>query len=88
MGDVSSVATEPFSSTGSPSTLKILPRVPLPTGTLIGAPVSTISIPLTKPSVPLMATARTWLSPSSCCTSQVTETSCPAGFFPCTFKAL
>ena len=53
----------------------------VPTGTLMGAPPSTTSMPRTSPSVELIATARTWESPSSCCTSQVTDTSLPAGFF-------
>ena len=59
MGEVSDVLTGPCSSTGSPRTLKILPRVASPTGTHIAAPVSTASIPLTNPSVPLIATALT-----------------------------
>ncbi|MED6114617.1 hypothetical protein PIB30_079053 [Stylosanthes scabra] len=50
MGDVVRVSTGPKSSTGSPSTLKIRPRVALPTGRLRGAPVSTTSIPLIRPS--------------------------------------
>ncbi len=51
--------TGPCSSTGSPKTLNILPRVASPTGTDIYAPVSIASIPLTRPSVPLIATALT-----------------------------
>ena len=66
------VSTGPKLSTGSPSTLKIRPSVAPPTGTLRGAPVSITSIPLVRPSVALMATARTRLFPNNCCTSQVT----------------
>ena len=66
------VSTGPKLSTGSPSTLKIRPRVAPPTGTLSGAPVSLTSIPLVKPSVALIATALTRLFPNNCCTSQVT----------------
>ena len=39
-GGVSVASTGPFSSTGSPMTLRMRPRVPSPTGTEIGAPVS------------------------------------------------
>ena len=46
--------------------LKIRPRVGTPTGTLIAAPVSTTSTPRCRPSVALIDTARTLLSPSSC----------------------
>ena len=53
-----------------------------PVNTKDGLPVSTTSIPRIKPSVPLIATARTQLSPNNCCTSQVTETSAPASFLP------
>src|SRR5438552_7874085 len=47
----------------SPSRLKIRPRQPSPTGTVIGAPVSTAGMPRTSPSVELIATQRTTLSP-------------------------
>ena len=51
------------SSTASPSTLKILPNVALPTGTWIGLPVSITSSPRLNPSVPDIATALTTLFP-------------------------
>ena len=72
MGDVVRVSTGPKLSIGSPSTLKIRPRVAPPTGTLRGVPVSITSIPLIRPSVALIATALTRLFPNNCCTSQVT----------------
>ena len=59
IGAVVEVATGPRSSTGSPSTLKMRPRVASPTGTEIGAPVSVAAMPRTRPSVLLIATART-----------------------------
>ncbi len=46
------------------------PRVTSPTGTVIGPPVSTTSMPRARPSVESMATARTRSSPRCCCTSQ------------------
>ena len=58
-------------STGSPSTFQRRPSVSLPTGTLIGAPVSTTSTPRGRPSVESMATARTRSSPRCCCTSAI-----------------
>ena len=42
---------------------------PSPTGTEIGAPVSTTSVPRARPSVESIATARTRSSPRCCCTS-------------------
>ena len=56
-------------SMGSPNRLKIRPSVTRPTGTVIGAPVSITSVPLERPSVVSMATARTRSSPRCCCTS-------------------
>ena len=47
------------SSTGSPSTFRIRPSAAFPTGTVIGPPESTTSMPRTTPSVELIATART-----------------------------
>ena len=87
IGAVSEVFTGPCSSTGSPNTLNILPKVASPTGTDIGAPVSVASMPLTRPSVPLIATALTLWSPSSCWTSAVSAMSCPAGFLASILKA-
>jgi hypothetical protein len=43
----------PRSSIGSPVTFMIRPRVPGPTGIMIGAPVSTAGWPRTRPSVPV-----------------------------------
>src|SRR3954471_2970565 len=63
------------SSIGSPSRLKMRPSVTSPTGTVIGPPVSSTSIPRARPSVVSMATARTRSSPRCCCTS---HTSTPA----------
>ncbi len=54
-------------STGSPSTLRIRPSAGLPTGTVIGPPVSSAPMPRTTPSVDDIATARTWLRPMCCC---------------------
>ena len=51
------------SSTGSPTTFKILPNVSGPTGTVIGEPVSVTFIPLTSPSVVSMAIVLTSFSP-------------------------
>src|SRR3954469_11461794 len=65
----------PPSSIGSPSRLKMRPSVTSPTGTVIGPPVSSTSIPRARPSVVSMATARTRSSPRCCCTS---HTSTPA----------
>ena len=45
------------------------PSVTSPTGTVIGPPVSTTSMPRDRPSVVSMATARTRSSPRCCCTS-------------------
>src|SRR5919199_46075 len=50
----------------SPSRLKIRPRVGSPTGTVIGPPVSTTSVPRASPSVVSIATARTRSSPRWC----------------------
>ena len=58
-------------STVSPRTLKTRPRVASPTGTLIGAPVSSASMPRIRPSVELMAIQRVTLSPRCCMTSTV-----------------
>lgn len=53
----------PLSSIGSPMTFIILPKVSGPTGILIGAPVSTTSCPLTRPSVESIAIVLTLESP-------------------------
>ena len=59
------------SSIGSPSTFQRRPSVCLPTGTVIGAPVSITSMPRGMPSVASIATARTRSSPRCCCTSAI-----------------
>lgn len=56
----------------SPMALNTWPRVTLPTGTEIGAPVSTTAAPRTMPSVGLSEMARTMLSPRWEATSSVT----------------
>ncbi len=76
-----SACTGSPSSIGSPSTLKIRPSVSSPTGTLIGAPVSTTSSPRARPSVASIAIARTWLSPRCCCTSATSLVSLGIGIW-------
>jgi len=56
--------TGPKPSTGLPTTFSTRPRLGLPTGIWIGAPVSLAAMPRTRPSVVSMATQRTTLSPS------------------------
>ena len=56
-------------SIGSPSTLKIRPKVASPTGTEIGPPVACASIPRTNPSVGPIAIHLTVSSPRCCATS-------------------
>src|ERR1700761_7910690 len=58
-------------------TLRIRPRVSGPTGTRIGAPVSTTSWPRVRPSVASMAMARTAFSPRCCATSNTRRTFLP-----------
>ena len=50
-------------------TLRMRPKVSGPTGTEIGAPVSTALNPLTRPSVVSIAIVRTVFSPICCATS-------------------
>ena len=70
IGHFSSATTGAGSwSTVSPSTLKIRPNTPSPTGTAIAAPVSSASILRVIPSVELIATQRTVSSPKCCITS-------------------
>ena len=52
MGAILAALIGPRSSIGSPVTFIMRPRVPGPTGILIGAPVSWTSLPRTRPSVP------------------------------------
>ncbi len=54
------------------------PSAASPTGTVIGPPVSSTSMPRTTPSVLDMATARTWLRPMCCCTSTTTLMAMPS----------
>ena len=75
----STPATAGFSSTGSPITFQIRPSVESPTGTEIGAPVSTTSAPRASPSVESIATARTRSSPRCCCTSATSVEVEPSG---------
>ena len=77
IGSLSSVATGPFWSIGSPVTLNIRPRVAPPTGTFIGDCVSTTLSPLLNPSVEVIATVLTTPSPSCCCTSNTILPSAP-----------
>src|SRR6185295_6771130 len=69
MTRLAEVLIGPASSTGSPITFMMRPRVSSPTGTAIAAPVSVTSWPRTKPSVASMATVRTVLSPKCWATS-------------------
>src|SRR3954464_7499423 len=79
IGQRSSTSMSPIWSIGSPSRLKMRPSVTLPTGTVMGPPVSTTSMPRARPSVESIATARTRSSPRCCCTSQtMTSSSAPA----------
>ena len=66
-------------SMASPVTLNKRPLIPSPTGIDIGMPVSTTTVPLTKPSVPSIAMVRTLSSPKCCCTSSTNVS--PLSFF-------
>ena len=67
---VSVAWTGPRSSTGSPTTFRMRPRVASPTGTEIGPPVSVTAAPRTRPSVASMAMVRTVFSPRCWATSR------------------
>src|SRR3954447_2972917 len=69
IGYVCSAFTGPLLSIGRPRTSNTRPSVAGPTGTLIGAPVSCALAPRARPSVVVIATARTQLLPRCCCTS-------------------
>ena len=71
MGQDCSDFTGPISSTGSPVTLRMRPRVALPTGTWMGAPVFFTGVPRARPSVESMEMQRTMFSPRCCATSMV-----------------
>jgi hypothetical protein len=93
IGSILSALTSPLPSIAWPSTSNTRPRVTSPTGTVIGAPVSRTSVPRARPSVVVIATARTQLLPRCCWTSHTSgvspsrristalriEGSCPAG---------
>jgi hypothetical protein len=66
-----SVSTGPCLSTGSPRTLRMRPRVCLPTGMVTGAPVEIAFMPRTRPSVGCKAMQRTRPSPVCWATSTV-----------------
>ena len=70
MGSFFSCLMGPRSSMGSPVTFMMRPRVPTPTGTMMGLPVSVAFAPRTRPSVPSMAMHRTVCSPRCCCVRQ------------------
>ena len=73
IGQRSSASTGSPLSIGSPSRLKMRPRVASPTGTVIGAPVSITLSPRCSPSVASIATVRTRSSPRCCWTSQISS---------------
>src|SRR5882672_9475555 len=73
MARLPAVLIGPASSTGSPMTLMMRPSVPSPTGTAIVWPVSTTSLPRTRPSVESIATVRTVDSPRCCATSRISR---------------
>ena len=70
IGSRTSDSILPLPSIGSPMTFIIRPRVPFPTGTVIGPPVSLTSVPRTSPSVESIAIVRTTSLPRCCCTSR------------------
>ena len=61
--------TGPFSSTGSPTTLRMRPSTALPTGIEMLAPVFLATIPRTSPSVESIAMQRAVFSPRCWATS-------------------
>ena len=63
---------------GAPMTFITRPRVPGPTGTEIGPPVSTAFIPRTIPSVGSIATQRALFSPRCCSISAIDVDGHPA----------
>ncbi len=76
------VSIGPSSSIGSPMMLIMRPNVCSPTGTVIGAPVSSTCWPLVRPSVPSIAMVLTMFSPKCWATSKTRRCS-----KPCTSKA-
>src|ERR1035437_1230845 len=77
MGSISLESIGPRSSLASPKTLIRRPRHARPTGTVIGAPVSSTVMPRVRPSVAPIAIARTVLSPRWLATSQVKVVAAP-----------
>src|SRR5438552_2629870 len=73
MARLPSALIGPASSTGSPITFMMRPSVPVPTGTVIGPPVSETSWPRTRPSAVSIAMVRTVDSPRCCATSSTTR---------------
>jgi len=69
IGALSVVWIGPRSSTGSPITFMMRPRVPLPTGTRMPSPVFITDWPRVRPSVESMAMQRTVFSPRCWATS-------------------
>src|SRR5688572_20114369 len=65
-----SAFTGPWSSIGLPTMFRMRPSVALPTGIMMGLPVSVTSMPRTRPSDASIATARTTDSPRCCATSR------------------
>ena len=91
IGYVLPPGTGPSLSTGSPTMLRIRPRVPFPTGTEMGLPVSLTLAPRTRPSVEAMATVRTVASPrcwATSRTSRLLEAKASLISRPCTSRAL
>ena len=78
IGHIAAATTGSSLSIVLPSTLKMRPSVPSPTGTVIGPPVCVTRAPRTRPSVEPIARQRTWLLPSSPCTSRIRSRDCIA----------
>src|SRR6266545_1022486 len=79
MGHRSSyVIVSAATSSGSPRTLYTCPRVPGPTGTVMGWPVFSTGVPRISPSVGFRAIVRTTPSPMCCATSQVMTSVSPS----------
>ena len=71
MGYFFTELTGPLPSTTSPVTLKMRPKMQSPTGTEMGAPVSSTLMPRERPSEEDMAMVRTTPSPRCCWISRV-----------------
>ena len=79
IGNLSFVFGLSIPSMASPTTLKSLPLISSPIGIEIGCPKSTTSIPLLRPSVPVIDMVLTLSSPKCCCTSKTKVE--PSSFF-------